>query len=226
MKIKEIKFLASKSSGEVSAILQIPDKSRCLLVLAHGAGANIRHHFMTKLAEELAEQRIATFRYNFPYMEQGKKAPGPQPILLKTVRSAVQEAKKMAGGLPLIAGGKSLGGRMTSTAQSLELLEHVNGIVFFGFPLLAPGRPSDARAEHLYYVTLPMLFLQGTRDKLADLQYLRPVCDKLGSVAKLAIFEEADHSFSVPRRTGKSGDDVLREMASTVAQWIDSIGVG
>lgn len=225
MDIQESRFLASNSSGEVSAIALVPDNARCMLVLAHGAGANMRHRFMQSLAEKLAQQRIATFRYNFPYMEQGKKAPNPQPILLKTVRSAIAAAQEAAGALPLVAGGKSLGGRMTSTAQFQEPLENVKGIVFFGFPLHAPGKPSDSRAEHLYSIEVPMLFLQGTRDKLADLQYLRPVCRKLATLSTLNIFDEADHSFNVPKRTGKSSDDVLGEIALGVTYWLTSIGI-
>ena len=215
----EHRFLASESSGEVSALLMRPERARWLLVFGHGAGAGINHDFMQKMSEYLAGVGIASFRYNFPYMEQGKKAPNPPPMLMATVRSAVATAAELAADLPLIAGGKSLGGRMTSNAAAKEPLAGVRGIVFFGFPLHAPGKPSAERAEHLFDVTVPMLFLQGTRDKLADLTHLTPVCEKLASPATLEIFDDADHSFHVPKRSGKTDDQVQRELAQTVADW-------
>ncbi|MCG8606894.1 dienelactone hydrolase family protein [bacterium] len=219
----ELKFEATRSSGEVSAIVIRPDSARWLLVFGHGAGAGMRHRFMQKAAEALAEVGIATFRYQFPYIEQGKKAPNPPPILIKTVRSAVMAAAAQAKDLPLLAGGKSLGGRMTSTAASQEPLPGVKGIVFFGFPLHAPGKPSNDRAAHLYEVKVPMLFLQGTRDKLADLDLLRPVCAKLGDRAELHVVDDGDHSFNVPKRAGKSPEQILQEIAETISAWSTSL---
>lgn len=174
---------------------------------------------MEDMSQELAELNIATLRYNFPYTGKGQKRPDPKPVLLATVRSAVEFANDLAGGLPLFAGGKSMGGRMTSLAASEEPLPGVRGIVFFGFPLHPVGQPSIQRAEHLSKVNLPMLFLQGTRDALADLALLKPVCKKLGKRATLFVVDEADHSFHVPKRTGKSGEDVLTVLARTVAEW-------
>lgn len=218
--ITKHKFLATQSSSEVSALLNRPEKAKCLLVLGHGAGANMQHPFMEKLAGFLADFGVATFRYNFPYMEQGKRFPSPQPILLKTVRSAVAEAHKLLPDLPLFAGGKSMGGRMTSLAASREPLPNVKAIVFFGFPLHAPGKDGRERAKHLFNVSLSMLFLQGTRDKLANLTYLEPVCDELKEKATLKIFDDADHSFNVPKRIGKTSETVLKELASSASQWM------
>ena len=223
---QEIHFIASKSSGEVSAVFMRPENARWLMVLAHGAGAGMRQAFMAGLAQSLAEHGIASFRYQFPYMEQGKRAPDSQPILLATVRSAVTAAREHGRDLPLLAGGKSLGGRMTSTAASQEALPGVQGIVFFGFPLHAPGKPSDERGEHLFKVRLPMLFLQGTRDNLADLALLRPLCDRLqaqGQV-RLHVIDGADHSFHVPKKSGRTDEDVLEELGKVVANWASNLG--
>lgn len=222
--VTELQFEATRSSGQVSAILSRPRNARWLLVLGHGAGAGMRHGFMQGIADKLADQAVATFRYQFPYIEQGKKLPNPAPILIKTVRSAVETARAAAGDLVLLAGGKSLGGRMTSTAASQAALPDVKGIVFLGFPLHAPGKPSIDRAAHLVDVGVPMLFLQGTRDKLADLDLLRPVCDKLAERATLNIFEGGDHSFNVLKRLGKSPDEVLDELARAVRRWADRLG--
>jgi predicted alpha/beta-hydrolase family hydrolase len=222
---QEIRFTASKISGEVSAILMRPDNARWLIALAHGAGADMHHAFMTGVAQSLAKHGIASFRYQFPYTEQGKRGPNPQPILLKTVRSAVTAAREHAGDLPLLAGGKSLGGRMTSTAASQEELPGVHGIIFFGFPLHAPGKPSSERGEHLLKIRVPMLFLQGTRDKLADLALLRPICDRLqvqGQI-KLHVIEGADHSFHVPKKSGRNDDDVLEELGKVVSDWASDL---
>lgn len=223
MQVTELKFIATQSSGEVSAILQRPENAKWLLVLGHGAGAGMRHVFMQQLADELSKVQIATFRYQFPYMEQGRKSPNPQPISLKTVRSAVASAAAIADDLPLLAGGKSYGGRMTSTAAATEVLVKVSGIVFFSFPLHAPGKPSADRAEHLYRVNLPMLFLQGTRDKLADMSLLTPICDQLADLSTLHIIDGADHSFNVPKRTGRSQVEVIAELATTVANWAQGL---
>jgi predicted alpha/beta-hydrolase family hydrolase len=218
---QEIHFAAGESLAEVSAILLRPENARWLMALAHGAGVGVRHEFMTGLAQSLANHGIASFRYHFPYMEQGKRSPDPQLVLLETVRSAVDAAREHAGDLPLLAGGKSLGGRMTSTAASQEALPGVQGIVFFGFPLHAQGKPSDERGEHLYKVRLPMLFLQGTRDNLADLTLLRPLCDRLraqGEV-RLHVIESADHSFHVPKKSGRTDEGVSEELGKVVADW-------
>jgi predicted alpha/beta-hydrolase family hydrolase len=222
----ELQFTATDRSGKVSALLLRPPEARWLLVLAHGAGAGMRHSFMEAISEELATQSIATFRYQFPYMEQGGGRPDPPAILAATVRAAVQAASVAAPDLPLLGGGKSLGGRMTSTAASQSPLPGVQGIVFFGFPLHPPAQPSTERARHLKSVTVPMLFLQGTRDKLAELELLRPVCSDLGQRAQLHIIEGADHSFGVLKRSGRNDRDVLRELGSTVAEWANRLGKG
>lgn len=217
----ELRFQASRSSGEVSALLERPDSARWLMVLGHGAGAGMRHHFMQDAAAALASHQIATFRYQFPYMEKRTSRPDPQPVLLATVRSTVAAAHAAAGDLPLLAGGKSMGGRMTSLASAEDGLPDVRGLVFFGFPLHPPGAPGTGRAEHLERVGTPMLFLQGTRDKLADLGLLGPVIERLGSKATLHIVEGGDHSFAVPKRSGRSPEDVLEELARTVVTWAE-----
>jgi uncharacterized protein len=220
---KEQRFRATDSTGEVSAVLVRPADARCLYVFGHGAGAGMRHAFMEAAAEGLAAHRVATLRYNFPYMEGGRGAPDPQPILLKTVRSAVAEAARLAPGLPLLAGGKSMGGRMTSLAASKEALPGVRGLVFFGFPLHAAGRPSSERGAHLSEVGLPMLFLQGTRDKLADLELLRPLLDGVHPAPVLHVVGDADHGFHVPKRTGRTDTEVLDELCARAAAWADRI---
>ena len=218
-KSESLRFQASQSSGEVSALLLRPDDAQCLLVLAHGAGADMNHHSMRSIAEVLADHRIATFRFQFPYTEQGKRPPSPRPILMATVRSAIAAATECGSGLPLLAGGKSMGGRMTSLAASQESLPGVLGLVFFGFPLHPAGKPATERGDHLAKVREPMLFLQGTRDKLADLELLRPVCKSLGARARLHVVEGADHSFQVLKRSGRSDEEVRVELAESVAAW-------
>ena len=221
----ELRFQASRSAGEVSALLERPDTARWLMVLGHGAGAGMRHHFMEDLAAAaLAARDIATFRYQFPYVEKGTRRIDPQPILLSTVHAAVAAARAAAGDLHLLAGGKSMGGRMTSLAYAKDPLGDVKGIVFFGFPLHPAGAPDTARAEHLERVTAPMLFLQGTRDKLAELDLMRPVIDRVGARATLHVVEGADHSFEVLKRSGRSSADVLEELAKTVAAWANVLG--
>lgn len=215
----EHRFQASRSSGEVSAILDRPEHARWLYVFGHGAGAGMRHGFMERASAALGAQGIASFRYQFPYVEKGLRRPDPQPILLSTVRAAVAEARGAAGDLPLLAGGKSMGGRMTSIASAAEPLEGVRGLVFFGFPLHPPGKPGTDRSEHLDRVSVPMLFLQGTRDKLANLDLMKPLAERLGERATLHIVEDADHSFAVPKRAGRDLDDVLFELARTTAEW-------
>src|SRR6266850_3990973 len=210
-----------EGEGEVSALLLRPTKARWLLVLAHGAGAGMSHPFMEKLAGELAGVGVATLRYQFPYMEARRRAPDPPAVLTATVVAAVRAAA--APGLPLLAGGKSMGGRMTSQAAAQRPLDGVRGLVFFGFPLHPPNQPGTKRAGHLAKVAMPMLFLQGTRDALADLELLRPVCTKLGSRATLHAIETADHSFHVLKSSGRSDPEVLRELAKKTASWADGI---
>ncbi|HZH48919.1 MAG TPA: alpha/beta family hydrolase [Nitrospira sp.] len=219
----------SDSGGDVEASLLRPDDARWLLVLAHGAGAGMHHPFMESLARELAACRVASLRYQFPYMQQRRKRPDAPAMLTATVRAAVIAASEAASDLPLLAGGKSLGGRMTSLALAEERTAtkadaaRVRGVVFFGFPLHPPGRPGTQRAEHLARVQVPMLFLQGTRDTLADLALVRPVCTQLAPRSTLYVVDTADHSFHVLKRSGKIDADVLRELARTVASWADSL---
>ena len=215
----EHRFEATASSGEVSAVFVRPRDARALYVFAHGAGANMRHAFMETVADKLAAAGVASFRYNFPYMEKGRGGPNPAPVLVKTVRSAVGEASALAPSLPLFAGGKSMGGRMTSTAASTEPLPHVLGLAFFGFPLHAAGKDSADRGAHLADVGLPMLFLQGTRDKLANLDLLRPLLDGIEPAPRLHVVDDADHGFHVPKRAGRSDDEVLDELCATFAEW-------
>jgi hypothetical protein len=218
-----LRFQATECTGEVGALLRIPPQARCLLVLGHGAGAGMTHPFMEDMAERLARRSIATLRYQFPYMEQGKRPPNPAPVLKATVRSAVAAAAEFGGGLPLLAGGKSMGGRMTSLAASEEALPGVQGLVFFGFPLHAAGKPGAERAKHLADVEAPMLFLQGTRDRLADLELLRPVCHGLGPRCTLEVLDQADHTFRVPKRSGIDQEGVLDRLADTVLAWQETL---
>jgi uncharacterized protein len=222
---ENIRF-AVQDDGEVSAILLRPQNAQCLLVLAHGAGAGMNHPFMTAIANELAASQVASFRFQFPYMEQRRRAPDRPPVLTATVQAAVQTASKAAPDLPLFAGGKSLGGRMTSLAASEERLDNVQGLVFFGFPLHPPNQPGTKRAEHLAEVKLPMLFLQGTRDALADLKLLRPILAKLGNRATLHVIEGADHSFHVLKSSGKTDKNVLKELAESASDWMEKLPRG
>ncbi len=209
-----------QDAGEVSAILVRPEEAEYLLVLAHGAGAGMNHPFMMALASELAARQVATFRFQFPYMQQRRKAPDRPPILTATIQAAVQAASKAAPDLPLFAGGKSLGGRMTSLAASEGRLHNVGGLVFFGFPLHPPNQPGTKRAEHLREVKLPMFFLQGTRDALADLNLLRPILAKLGTQATLHVIEGADHSFHLLKSSGRTDKDALKELAQSASDWM------
>ena len=185
------------------------------------------HPFMESLSTALASVGVATLRYQFPYMEKRRRIPDAPAVLLSTVRAAVRAASQAAPDLPLFAGGKSMGGRMTSQAAAERPLdgvgEGVGGLVFFGFPLHPPNRPGTKRAEHLARVTVPMLFLQGTRDSFADLKLLRPICSELGPRATLHVIEDADHSFHVPKRTGKTDSEILRELVETVSSWTQKI---
>ena len=214
---------AVDGTSEVSALFSRPTNALHLLVLAHGAGAGMSHPFMENLANELSAAGVATLRYQFPYMEERRRVPDAPAVLTSTVVAAVAAAAKAAPDLPLLAGGKSMGGRMTSQAVAQRPLDGVQGLVFFGFPLHPPKRPSTKRADHLAKVTVPMLFLQGTRDDLADLDLLRPVCAKLGLLATLSVVEAADHSFQVLKRSGTSDTAVLRQLVQTVASWAEKI---
>jgi predicted alpha/beta-hydrolase family hydrolase len=209
--------------GVVSAILKQPDNARACYVLAHGAGAGMRHASMDKIAEGLAERGIATFRFNFPYMENEQGRPDQPAVAQAAVRAAVEEAARLCPGLKLVAGGKSFGGRMTSQAQSKTPLPGVKGLAFLGFPLHPDKKPSTERAEHLGGVAIPMLFLQGTRDGLADLGLLRPVVVALGAKATLHEIEGADHSFAVLKKSGRTNEEALTEVLDTLAAWIDKL---
>jgi|ERR1700730_9565195 predicted alpha/beta-hydrolase family hydrolase len=220
---KNFRF-AVGSAVEVSALLVLPAKARWLLVLGHGAGAGMTHPFLESLAGELALADVATLRYQYPYMEERRRIPDSPVVLTATVAAAVRAAAGAAPGLPLLAGGKSMGGRMTSQAAAQQPLDGVRGLVFFGFPLHPPNRPGTKRADHLPDVNVPMLFLQGTRDAFADLKLLRPICNKLGSPATLQVIETADHSFHMLKTSGKTDADVLRELALTTASWADKLG--
>lgn len=212
---------AVEGGAEVSGLFVRPKSARWLLVLGHGAGAGMTHPFLERLSHELAEVSIATLRYQFPYMEERRRVPDKPEVLAATVAAAVHTAWESAPELPLLAGGKSMGGRMTSQAASQGLLTGVKGLVFFGFPLHPPNRPGTTRAEHLTKVAQPMLFLQGTRDTLADLKLLRPICESLGQRAMLHIIDTADHSFHMLKSSGKSDANVLQELAQTTASWAE-----
>jgi uncharacterized protein len=209
--------------GRVSAVLERPRDAWLLYVLAHGAGAGMRHRFLESLAAVLASRGMATFRYQFPYMEKGRGRPDPPAVLEGAVQAAVRHAAAAAPELPLIAGGKSLGGRMTSRAAAASSLPGVRGLAFLGFPLHPPGRPGTSRAEHLDLVDLPMLFLQGTRDAFAELDLLKPVCRDLEPWATLHLVEGGDHSFGVLKRSGRTPDEVLDELGGTLVEWGRSI---
>jgi uncharacterized protein len=200
-------------------LLDGPPDARALMVLAHGAGAGMRHPFLESVARGLVERGIATFRYEFEYMERRGRRPDQPAVATARVREAAAAAAQAAPGLPLLAGGKSFGGRMTSTAQAAEPLPGVRGLVFFGFPLHPPGRPGITRAEHLDAVRVPMLFLQGTRDEFAQLELLRPVVDRLGAGATLHLIEGGDHSFKVAKKSGRTPADVMTELLDRIAGW-------
>jgi predicted alpha/beta-hydrolase family hydrolase len=220
---RKLKFQISEKAGEVSALLLRPEGARALLVFAHGAGAGMQHKFMEEVSQKLASRAIATLRYQFPYMEKGSKRPDSEGMLTETARAAVAAAKKHTGELPLFAGGKSMGGRMTSLAAARAPLDSVRGLVFFGFPLHAPGKASAARAEHLTRVAVPMLFLQGSRDSLADLKLLKPLCSRLGKRAELFVIEGGDHSFHMLKSSGRSDEEALNEATDKTAAWISRV---
>ena len=209
--------------ASVSALLLTPPDVRACYVLAHGAGAGMTHPFMGAVAQGLADRGVATLRYQFPYMERGSRRPDTPRVAHAAVRAACAEAAQRLPDLPLFAGGKSFGGRMTSQAQAESPLPGVCGLVFLGFPLHPAGKPSDERAAHLAEVDVPMLFLQGSRDELASLELLRPLVKRLGARAMLHVFDDADHSFHVPARSGRKDAEVLAEALDVVAAWIDQV---
>jgi hypothetical protein len=203
-----------------SSLWLTPDNTRALYVFAHGAGAGMAHKSMAAIAEGLAARGVATLRYNFLYMERGSKRPDAPALAHAAVRAAVAEARKLAPSVPLFAGGKSFGGRMTSQAQAKAALPGVRGLVLFAFPLHPAGKPSDERAAHLSNIDAPMLFLQGEKDALAELTLLRPVVDALGTRAELALYPDADHSFHVPAKSGRKDAEVLAEILDRAADWM------
>jgi predicted alpha/beta-hydrolase family hydrolase len=213
-----LKFMV-EGAGEVSALLLSRPSARVCFVVAHGAGAGMNHSFMAQLAAELCDHGIATFRYQFPYMERGGRRPDLPAVAHATVRAAVAQAARCCPELPLIAGGKSFGGRMTSQAQALAALPGVRGVALLGFPLHPAGKPSDARAAHLADIQISLLFIQGTRDKLAELPLLERVVKRLGAKAALHLVAEADHSFHVPARSGRNDRDVMMEVAKVLSGW-------
>lgn len=222
VKSEELK-LDIERVGTVSAIVTQPDHARACYVLAHGAGADMRHSFMEKVAAGLADRGIATFRFNFPYMEKKQGRPDQPAVAHAAIRAAVEQAARLCPGAMLVAGGKSFGGRMTSQAQSKAPLPDVKGLAFLGFPLHADKKPSTERADHLAGIAIPMLFLQGTRDGLADLGRLKPVIESLGPKATLHEVEGGDHSFAVLKKSGRTNEEALTEVLDTLAAWIDEL---
>jgi predicted alpha/beta-hydrolase family hydrolase len=215
--------LTLESGGSVSALLLRPENARGCFVFAHGAGAGMSQPFMETVATGLSDRRIATLRYQFPYMEKGSRRPDAPAVAHAAVRAAVEQAARCCPGLPLIAGGKSFGGRMTSQAQAIAPLAGVRGLAFLGFPLHPAGKPSVARAEHLSELKIPILFLQGTRDALAELRLLEPVVKGLGGAASLHVVQEADHSFHVPARSGRNDREVMNEVLDALAVWVGGL---
>jgi predicted alpha/beta-hydrolase family hydrolase len=214
------------NAQRVSGLFTLPRAARACFVFAHGAGAGMRHPFMAAFAADLAARNIACLRYQFPFMERGSKRPDSAATAQATVRAAVARAAELAPNLALFAGGKSFGGRMTSQAQAESPLPRVRGVAFLGFPLHAAGKPGVLRAEHLAGVHVPMLFLQGDRDKLADLALLKPVVERLGTHARLVEFPQADHAFHVPTRSGRTDADVRGQVAEALVSWLDGLNGG
>lgn len=218
--VTESRFEATPEKGTVSSLLLRPEGARWLLVLGHGAGTDMRHRTLQTIAERLADIGIATFRYNFPFMERGGGGRDSDATSLATVRAAVAAAHSAASDLSLLAGGHSFGGRMTSLAAAQAPLENVRALVFFSFPLHPAGRPAITRAEHLDKVSVPMLFLSGTRDDLAELDLLRPVCEQLKDKATLHLLDTADHGFKIQKRSRTSDEDIFVEMARVLKEWL------
>lgn len=215
----ESSFLATPEKGDVSAILLRPENTTHLLVLGHGASTNMRHATMERIADALAERGIATFRYNFPYSENGRGRDSAA-VCVDTIRNACKAAREAAPDLPLLAGGHSFGGRMTTTAQAERPLDGVEGLVLFSFPLHLPGRPEIKRAEHLADINIPMLFLSGTRDELATLDLLEPTIKRLGKYAKLHLLDTANHSYKILKKSRTSDEDAFVELARVVSNWV------
>jgi uncharacterized protein len=215
--------VAVDDARRVSGLLQRPSRAKACYVLAHGAGAGMQHPFLAAVASGLDARGIATLRYQFPYMERGSRRPDSPELCHATVRAAVAMAAQLAPAVPLFAGGKSFGGRMTSQAQAASPLPGVRGLAFLGFPLHPPGRPSDTRGQHLLEVQIPMLLLQGTRDDFANLALTKPLVAQLGERATLNLFQDADHSFHVPARTGRKDPEVMSELTRALADWIERV---
>jgi predicted alpha/beta-hydrolase family hydrolase len=220
---KDVQIAVDAKAGMVSALLVKPANAKALLVIAHGAGAGMRHRFMEDTAAKLAARGVATLRYQFPYMEKRIKRPDSESTLTDTVRAAVATAKKLAGDLRLFAGGKSMGGRMTSLAAAQQPLDGVRGLIYFGFPLHAAGKPGAERGNHLSEIELPMIFLQGSRDALADLKLLKPLCRKLGKQIKLFVINGGDHSFRMLKSAKRSDEEVLDEAVKKAAAWVKKV---
>jgi predicted alpha/beta-hydrolase family hydrolase len=217
--------LTLENGSSVSALLLRPDNARACFVFAHGAGAGMAHPFMETVAIGLCDRGIATLRYQFPYMEKASKRPDAPAVAHAAVRAAVKEAARSCPGMPLIAGGKSFGGRMTSQAQAIAPLPGIRGLAFLGFPLHPAGKPSTARAAHLSELNIPMLFLQGTRDDLAEMTLLEPVVKGLGGLASLHAVEEGDHSFHEPARSGRNDREVMNEVLDALSAWIGGLAI-
>jgi predicted alpha/beta-hydrolase family hydrolase len=207
------------AAGRVSGLLTMPAEPQACYVFAHGAGAGMTHPFMEQVAQGLAERGVATLRYQFAYMERGSKRPDTPQVAHAVVRAAVAHGAQLVPGVPMFAGGKSFGGRMTSQAQALSPMTNLRGLVFFGFPLHPAGKPSDERGKHLFDVTIPMLFLQGTRDTLAEERLIKPLVKKLGDRATLELLPDADHSFHVPARSGRTDKEVMSIALDALASW-------
>jgi predicted alpha/beta-hydrolase family hydrolase len=220
---KEIQFVVSEKAGGVSGLLSKPKDAKFLLILAHGAGAGMRHRFLEEAAAKLSGCGVATLRYQFPYMEKRVKRPDSEAVLTDTVRAAITTAKKHAGDLILFAGGKSMGGRMTSLAAAKQPLDGVRGLIYFGFPLHAAGAPGAERGKHLADIDVPMLFLQGSRDTLADLKLLKPLCRRLGEKAELFVIDGGDHSFHVLKSSGRTDDEVFDHVVQKAAVWMAQV---
>lgn len=226
MDVQEQTIHVSDAAGDVSALVAKPPEAWAAYVLAHGAGAGMRHPFLEEIASLLFDSGVATFRYQFPYMEARRHRPDPAPRLEQTVDVAVAEAAREFAGLPLFAGGKSMGGRMTSQAFSRAPITGMSGLVFLGFPLHTPKRPSVSRAAHLSKVTVPMLFVQGTRDDLASLDLVREVCASLGTRATIHVVDDGDHSFKVLKRSGRTHEVVMGEICDAATAWMRLVAKG
>lgn len=218
--VKAVEIAVDPVQVIVSGLWHRPDDAWAVYLMAHGAGAGMKHAFMEDVATALGRLGVATLRYQFPYMELGRGRPDPPVVATATVRAAATRAAELAADLPLFAGGKSFGGRMTSTAAAEGLIPAVRGIAFLGFPLHLAKQPATKRAEHLERVPVPMLFLQGTKDELAEIGLIRQVAAQLGGKATLAEYPEANHAFAVPKRTGKTHQDIIVDLAMTMAKWM------